>query len=274
MSWALVRRRVLENHRGRSFWSRASFCTAESWKEKAAPNCPLKDGLYERSVSVGNLGVWVTGQWWKTSGKKCGERRACAWMWSFLRCFTCGVLYRPAEFSSPRMSHRCSDAGICGMVSERQAGFESKTDAVGSEGIEDISAIVVLSMKTLRLAAQQNVCCDWYVGWESVMLQSWWLGSWVIGPLRRSQPRWIDLKLEFAVRQRESSESSSRECSCKMVGATCSRIYPRGDRIGQGGLLVQLQKISMVWRKDSEWRRMSAYIANRNTLPRVRFRVL
>ena len=46
-------------------------------------------------------------------------------------------LYRPAKFSSPRTSHRCSDAGICGMVSERQAGFASMTDAVGSEGIEE-----------------------------------------------------------------------------------------------------------------------------------------
>ena len=53
-------------------------------------------------------------------------------------------LYCPANFSSPRMSYRCSDAGICGMVSERQAAFASKTDAVGSEGIEEILAMVVL----------------------------------------------------------------------------------------------------------------------------------
>ena len=37
---------------------------------------------------------------------------------------------------------------------------------------------------------------------------------------------------------------------------------------------MQLQKISMVWRTHSGWRRMSAYIANSDTLPEVCFRVL
>ena len=75
-------------------------------------------------------------------------------MWSFLGECTCGVLYCPAEFSLPRMSYRCSDAGICGMVSERQAGFEYRTDAVGSEGAVEILAATVLSMEKLSLAAQ------------------------------------------------------------------------------------------------------------------------
>ena len=78
-------------------------------------------------------------------------------------------LFRPAKFSSPRVSHRCSDAGICGMVSERQAGFTSKTDAVGSEGIEEFWAMVVPSMEIQILAAQPKWCCDWQVGWQSVM---------------------------------------------------------------------------------------------------------
>ena len=55
------------------------------------------------------------------------------------------------------------------MVSERQAGFASKTDAVGSDGIEELSAMVVPSMEILMLAAQPKLCCDWQVGWQSVM---------------------------------------------------------------------------------------------------------
>ena len=37
---------------------------------------------------------------------------------------------------------------------------------------------------------------------------------------------------------------------------------------------MQLRKISILWRKHSEWRRMSAYRVNRNTFPKVCFRVL
>ena len=37
---------------------------------------------------------------------------------------------------------------------------------------------------------------------------------------------------------------------------------------------MQFQKISMVWRTHSEWRRISAHIANSNTLPKVCSRVL
>ena len=40
------------------------------------------------------------------------------------------------------------------MVSERQAGFEYRTDAVGSEGAVEILAATVLSMEMLSLAAQ------------------------------------------------------------------------------------------------------------------------
>lgn len=46
------------------------------------------------------------------------------------------------------------------MVSERQAGFASKTDAVGSEGIEEFWAMVVPSMEILILAAQPKWCYD------------------------------------------------------------------------------------------------------------------
>ena len=55
---------------------------------------------------------------------------------------------------SPSMSYRCSDAGICGMVSERQAGSEYRTDAVGSEGAVEILAATVLSMEMLSLTGQ------------------------------------------------------------------------------------------------------------------------
>ena len=78
-------------------------------------------------------------------------------------------LYRPARFSIPRVSHRCSDAGTCDLVSERQAGFASKTDAVGSEGIEELCALVVMSTEILMLAAQPKSCCDWQLGWQWVM---------------------------------------------------------------------------------------------------------
>lgn len=37
---------------------------------------------------------------------------------------------------------------------------------------------------------------------------------------------------------------------------------------------MQVSKISILWRKHSEWRMMSAYIVNRNTLPKLCFRVL
>lgn len=41
------------------------------------------------------------------------------------------------------------------MVSERQAGSEYRTDAVGSEGAVEILAATVLSMKMLSLAGQE-----------------------------------------------------------------------------------------------------------------------
>ena len=59
------------------------------------------------------------------------------------------------------------------MVSEHQAGFASKTDAVGSEGIEELWAIVVPSMEILMLPAQPKLCYDWQVGWQSVMPNGW-----------------------------------------------------------------------------------------------------
>ena len=54
------------------------------------------------------------------------------------------------------------------MVSERQAGFEPRTDAVGSEGAVEMLAVTVRSMEMLSLAAQQRLCCGWHVGRETV----------------------------------------------------------------------------------------------------------
>lgn len=50
------------------------------------------------------------------------------------------------------------------MVSERQSGFESRTDNAGSEGAVEMLAVTVLSMEMLLLAAQQRVCCGWHAG--------------------------------------------------------------------------------------------------------------
>ena len=52
------------------------------------------------------------------------------------------------------------------MVSERQSGFESRTDAVGSEGVAERLAIMVLSMEMILLGSQQKVRCGWHVGRE------------------------------------------------------------------------------------------------------------
>ena len=103
------------------------------------------------------------------------------------------------------------------MVSERQAGFESKTDAVGSEGTEEILAIVVLSMEMLMPGCTARIVlrlvCGLRIGnapMVVVRLLSHRPSSQVSASMDRP-------KVGVCCKTRKPSESSSRECSCKVV---------------------------------------------------------
>lgn len=149
-------------------------------------------------------------------------------------------------FSPSRISYQCSDAGICGMVSERQSGFESRTDNAGSEGAVEMLAVTVLSMEMLLLAAQQRVCCGWHAGRETVTHASMVLLRLLsqrpssFGPVSMSR-----LEIGACCKTRKPSELSSRGCSCRMVETSYSQVHPRGKGVGKEGLRVQLQRISI-----------------------------
>lgn len=154
------------------------------------------------------------------------------------------------------MSYQCSDAGMCGMVSERQSVFESRTDAVGSEGAVELLAVMVLSMEMLLLATQQRVCCGWHAGRETATYASMVvvrvLSQWPSSQASASMSRF---KVGVCYKTSERSETWSRDCSCRRVETSCRQTHPWGKGVGQGGLRVQLQRISVVSRKYNERRK-------------------